>query len=73
MGFAGITDETVSRYTFTYTCAFCAGDTKHLASGRATEAGTRTTAMCKCVECNREYQLILVARSRSGAELEGAA
>lgn len=61
----------MSVYTFPYTCEFCGSRTEMLASGSPVEANTRATAVVKCQNrgCNREYQLIVVARPISGRDV----
>lgn len=61
---------TIDYYTFTITCQYCGGPVQHLADGKPTEAGTRSSVVAKCVThgCRRSWRVTTTMELLTGPE-----
>jgi ABC-type antimicrobial peptide transport system ATPase subunit len=61
----------IDHYTFTITCQYCGGPVMHLADGRPTESGSRSSVVAKCTVngCKRSWRVTTVMELVSGPDL----
>lgn len=67
--------RTVTELRIPVTCPNCGGALEQQAEGRPTEAGTRVSVVMRCAakKCSRQWLVVTVMQSLSGAEFMGAA